>query len=193
MKTTEIYISTDVETDGPIPGVNSMLSFASAAYNEKKELLGTFSANLYQLTTSSPDPKTASWWETQPEAWESCRTNLQESKDVMINYAKWLESFEGRVVFVAYPLAFDFMWIYWYLMKFNGYSPFLYYVIDIRSYAMGMTQSNFQNSSKKHYPKEWFDELPHTHVALDDAIEQGAMFINMVQANVKMKNKDIQN
>lgn len=39
MKTTEIYISTDVETDGPIPGVNSMLSFASAAYNEKKELL----------------------------------------------------------------------------------------------------------------------------------------------------------
>jgi hypothetical protein len=30
----EIYISTDVETDGPIPGPNSMLSFASAAYFE---------------------------------------------------------------------------------------------------------------------------------------------------------------
>jgi hypothetical protein len=28
----EIYVSTDVETDGPIPGVYSMLSFASAAY-----------------------------------------------------------------------------------------------------------------------------------------------------------------
>ena len=28
----EIYISTDVETDGPIPGPHSMLSIGSAAY-----------------------------------------------------------------------------------------------------------------------------------------------------------------
>ena len=32
--TTEIYVSTDIEADGPIPGPNSMLSFASAAYND---------------------------------------------------------------------------------------------------------------------------------------------------------------
>ena len=30
----EIYVSTDVEADGPIPGPHSMLSFASAAYTE---------------------------------------------------------------------------------------------------------------------------------------------------------------
>jgi hypothetical protein len=30
----EIYVSTDVEADGPIPGPNSMLSFGSAAYTE---------------------------------------------------------------------------------------------------------------------------------------------------------------
>jgi hypothetical protein len=29
-------------------------------------------------------------------------------------------------------------------------------------------------------PKEWFDDLPHTHVALDDALEQGALFCNML-------------
>ncbi|HCU53603.1 MAG TPA: exonuclease, partial [Gammaproteobacteria bacterium] len=28
----EIYISTDIEADGPIPGAHSMLSLASAAY-----------------------------------------------------------------------------------------------------------------------------------------------------------------
>lgn len=28
----EIYVSTDIEADGPIPGPHSMLSFASAAY-----------------------------------------------------------------------------------------------------------------------------------------------------------------
>ena len=46
----EIYVSTDVEADGPIPGPHSMLSFASAAYTEHKELIGTFSANLETLS-----------------------------------------------------------------------------------------------------------------------------------------------
>ena len=49
MPNQEIYVSTDVETDGPIPGPHSMLSFASAAYSARKELLGTFSANLETL------------------------------------------------------------------------------------------------------------------------------------------------
>ena len=45
----EIYVSTDVETDGPIPGPHSILSFASAAYRGDKTLLGTFTANLHLL------------------------------------------------------------------------------------------------------------------------------------------------
>ena len=40
----EVYVSTDVETDGPIPGPHSLLSFASAAYLPDKTLLGTFTA-----------------------------------------------------------------------------------------------------------------------------------------------------
>ena len=39
---TEIYVSTDVETDGPIPGPHSMLSFGSAAYRADKTLVSTF-------------------------------------------------------------------------------------------------------------------------------------------------------
>jgi hypothetical protein len=29
--------------------------------------------------------------------------------------------------------------------------------------------------------EEWFDDLPHTHVALDDALGQGALFCNMLK------------
>ena len=36
----EVYFSTDVETDGPIPGPHSMLSFGSAAYTADGTLLG---------------------------------------------------------------------------------------------------------------------------------------------------------
>ena len=63
----EIYVSTDIETDGPLAGKHSMLSIGSAAYLADKELLGTFSANLETLPASAPDPKTAAWWATQPD------------------------------------------------------------------------------------------------------------------------------
>ena len=52
----EIYVSTDVESDGPIPGPHSMLSFASAAYTADKTLLSTFSANLDLLPGVHLDP-----------------------------------------------------------------------------------------------------------------------------------------
>ena len=65
----EIYVSTDVETDGPMVGKNSMLSLGSAAYTADKQLLGTFSANLDALPGATPDPKTMDWWTTQPAAW----------------------------------------------------------------------------------------------------------------------------
>lgn len=32
--------------------------------------------------------------------------------------------------------------------------------------------------SLKNLPRDWFDNLPHTHIALDDAIEQGVLFCN---------------
>ena len=74
----EIYVSTDVETDGPIPGPNSMLSFASAAYQADKTLAGTFSANLELLPGAQPDAKTAAWWQSQPEAYAATRQNLED-------------------------------------------------------------------------------------------------------------------
>ena len=52
----EIYVSTDVETDGPIPGLNSMLSLGSAAYLPGKTLIDTFSANLETLPGAIADP-----------------------------------------------------------------------------------------------------------------------------------------
>jgi len=35
-------------------------------------------------------------------------------------------------------------------------------------------------------PKRWFDDLKHSHVALDDAIEQDALFCNMLAENISM-------
>lgn len=178
----EIYVSTDVEADGPIPGPNSMLSFGSAAYTADKELLGTFSANLLTLPEAAGDPRTMDWWRTQPEAWAACRTNPREPAVVMPEYAAWLKSLPGKPVFLAYPAAYDFMFVYWYLMRFAGESPFSHSALDIKTYAMALLGMDYRDSVKKNMPAAWFDKLPHTHVALDDAIGQGALFCNMLAA-----------
>jgi len=176
----EIYVSTDVETDGPIPGPHSMLSFGSAAYRADKTLLATFSANLETLTGASGHPETMAWWQTQPEAWTEARKDLQDPAKAMPAYVTWLKSLPGKHVFVAYPAAFDFLFVYWYMIRFAGESPFSHSALDIKTLAMALLKTDYRESTKRNMPKRWFDPLPHTHKALDDAIEQGALFCNML-------------
>ncbi|MBI2118376.1 MAG: 3'-5' exoribonuclease [Elusimicrobia bacterium] len=187
-KKLEIYVSTDVEADGPIPGVNSMLSFGSAAYLADKTLVSTFSANLETLPDAVENPKTMEWWRSQPEAWNACRQNLQPPEKAMKSYLLWLKSLPGHPVFVGYPAAYDFLFVYWYLIRFTGESPFSHSALDIKTLAMILLKSDYRKVTKKNMPKEWFDSLPHTHCALDDAIEQGALFCNiLVEINKKFK------
>lgn len=178
----EIYVSTDVESDGPIPGPNSMLSFASAAYLADKTLLGTFTANLETLEGAQGDPKTMAWWQTQAAAWEACRKDLEQPAVALPRYVKWLKGLPGKPVFVAYPAGYDFMFVYWYLIRFAGESPFSHSALDIKTLAMAAMQCPYREATKRNMPKRWFDPLPHSHVALDDAIEQGALFCNILAA-----------
>jgi hypothetical protein len=177
----EIYISTDIEADGPIPGPHSMLSIGAAAYTADKMLLSTFSVNLETLPGAQPHPKTAAWWATQPEAWAACRKDPEPPELAMTRFASWIRTLEGNPVFVAYPAGFDFLFVYWYLMKFVGESPFSHSALDIKSFAMAVLKTNYRDSTKRNMPKRWFDDLPHTHIALSDAIEQGALFCNMLK------------
>lgn len=176
----EIYVSTDIEVDGPIPGPHSMLSLGSAAYSADKALLSTFSVNLEPLPGAAGHPDTMAWWAKQPEAWAACRRDPRDPAQAMASYARWLDELPGPPVFVGYPAAFDFLFVYWYLVRFVGRSPFSFSALDIKTMAMTMLGTEYRRSTKRNMPKRWFDELPHTHVALDDALGQGALFCNML-------------
>ena len=176
----EIYVSTDIEADGPIPGTYSMLSFASAAYMADKIMVDTFQANLETLPNASSDPEAMLWWDAHPEAWEENRRDLRPAEEAMPEYVDWLNKLPGKPVFVAYPASYDFMFIYWYLIQFAGHSPFGHSALDMKTLAMSLMGVDFLQATKGNMPDAWFDPLPHTHIALDDAIEQGALFCNML-------------
>ena len=157
-----------------------MLSFASAAYLRDKTLLSTFSANLEALPGAAGHPSTMAWWAQHQDAWAAARKDAEAPEAAMKRYVAWLKALPGKPVFVAYPAGFDFLFVYWYLMRFAGESPFSFSALDIKTYAMALLGGEYRAASKRNMPGRWFDPMPHTHVALDDALEQGALFCNML-------------
>lgn len=176
----EIYVSTDIEANGPIPGPYSMLSVGSAAFFADGTLVSTFSANLKTIEGATEHPETMAWWANHPEAWRACRENLRDIGEAMEEYAVWLENLPARPVFVGYPAAYDFQFVYWYLIRYAGRSPFSFSALDIKTLAMVVLGKDYRETRKGKIPSKWFGKSPHRHVALGDAIEQGELFCNLL-------------
>lgn len=182
----ELYVSTDIETDGPSPGHYSMLSFGSVAFRLDKRILGTFERNLEVLPGAKQHPDTMAWWGTQPEAWKVCRADPVSPAVAVADYVRWLRALPGTLIFVAHPVEFDYTFINWYLHAFGGDDPFAG-AVDIPSYAMAMLRQPLTRSRKPDLPGEWFDpSAPHTHRAVDDALGHAILFCNMLAANQRV-------
>lgn len=197
----EIYVSTDVEADGPIPGPHSMLSFASAAFVLEMDEggrqpvgfreAGSFSRNLETLPGAAGAAETMAFWRDHPAAWEATRLDPRPPEAALREYVAWLTALEHeavpgrrlRPVFVAYPAGFDFSFVHWYLVRYAGRSPFGFAALDVKSYAMAVLRTSFRGAAKSRFPREWFGPQRHTHVALDDAREQGELFCRMLIAH----------
>ena len=178
----ELYFSCDIESDGKIPGRNSMLSFGCAVFTGAGKMIDTYSANLDTLPEATPDKDTMEWWKTQQVAWEACRKDTRRAEAVMPEFVRWVKkvSDKDRPVFVGYPAGYDFTFMYWYMIAFAGESPFSFSALDIKSFAMAILNTDFRNTTKRAFPKSWFGKSRHSHVALDDAIEQGELFCNIL-------------
>lgn len=174
-----MLISVDIEADGKIPGRNSMLSLGAVAFDLDRNVYGKFSVNLKELEGAAPDEDTAAWWKTQPEAWKACRENIVEPSVAMHMWLDWLRKFD-KPTFVGYPATYDFMFAYWYLVKFTDTSPFSFSGLDIKTYAAAVLDMPYRQATKRNYPKEWFGTEKHNHVAVDDAYEQAMLLCSMV-------------
>lgn len=196
--TKEIYISTDIEADGPIPGEYSMLSLGSVAINQNGKIIGKFYRKLKRLQNAKQHSQTMKWWKQNKKAYKEATSNTEDPKRVMSDYNKWLKKIKSEnksdIFFLGWPANYDFMFVFWYIIKFvDEYKqksaldiPFGFHAIDIRSYAMGHLKTNYNKTRSKHLPKKWFPKKEkHTHKAIDDALYQGLTFSKMLKENKK--------
>lgn len=160
-----------------------MLSFASVALTGSGEHLGTFSANLFEISGAVQHPETMKWWNEHQESYSKTRTNCRTADVVMPEYADWIGALPGTPVFVGYPATYDFMFVYWYLMRYAGKSPFGHFALDIRTYAMAVLRTEYLKAKISNFPEEWLSFTKLSHVASEDALAQGMLFIRMKTAN----------
>jgi hypothetical protein len=182
----EIYVSIDIEADGPIPGDYSMLSLGAAAFQPTSRTpIATFKVNLEPLAGASQDPDTMAWWKKQPEAWAAAILDPAKPEQAMEAFRDWLLNLPGKPVFVGYPATYDQSFVHWYMIHFCGEDPLGFQGLDLKTLAMVLLGTGFKQATKKKMPKRWFEGCPpHTHDALDDAIGQGVLFVNLM-AEVK--------
>lgn len=184
----ETFISFDVEADGRVPGVSSMWSFGAAAFADtaapSSPPFATYGAVLEELPDANGEPDTLNRWSKQPdEIYRANRDGARDPADVMREFVQWLDVLAIRtdLVPVAYPAGFDWTYLYWYMIKFVGRSPFGFQCLDIESQAMSLLGTRWKDTVKRHMPSSWFPEQRHTHVPLEDAIEQGQLFLAVRQ------------
>jgi hypothetical protein len=185
------YVVTDIEVDGPWPGVNSMRSFASVAVTADGTRHGEFEAALEPLPGAAPHPDTYAWFQTQGDAWAACTTDPRPVRDVLDDYVAWVRGLPGPCMFAAHPLGFDGGWIDYYLRRFTRYGvtqgPYEQDVLFeargglcLRSYAAAVTGRPVSEVSPASLPAEWFGDEPHTHRAIDDARGYANLLVSLL-------------
>lgn len=185
----DLYISADIEADGPIPGRYSMLSFGLT-------VAGRFDGVSFERR----DPTSQTFYrELRPisEAWDPEAVAvtgldrdalLHDGADparAMSEAADWVASVAGpdRAVLVAYPLGFDWLFLYWYFVAFaDGGSPFgIDRALDTKTLYQAKARVTLDRTGKRSLPDSLRSRFPHTHNALEDAIEQADLFANIVE------------
>ena len=174
----ETYVSVDIEADGPLPGVHSMLSIGAVDVLAPDR---TFYAELKPVSeTFVPEALAVSGLDRQKLAAEG-----REPAEAMEDLVRWTKGLGGRPVFVSFS-TWDWSFVYYYLIRYSGRSPFGHSSLDIKSYYMGRFGSRWGDTAKRRIAEQRAALLkglgPHTHNALDDAKEQGELFRRVMES-----------
>lgn len=147
----------DVESDGPCPGLHSMICFGAVIV--EPGLQRTFYAKLKPISDIYvPQALAVSGFSREQTL------QFPDPRDAMQNFESWLlKNTEGkRPIFWSDNNGFDFAYINYYFWNFLGRNPFGWSSGNIGSFYKGITRNTYSNF--KH-----LRETQHTHHPVDDA------------------------
>ena len=175
----EIFISVDVETAGPIPAEYSLLSIGACVVNDESK---RFACELQPISDKA-DPKAL---EVTGLSLEVLSKRGLPPKDAMKQFFDWIKSIsnaETDFVFVGFNAAFDWSFINYYFHKYLGENPFGFTALDIKSYYMGMMKCDWKETKSSKISEKLNPRLQGDHDALHDALYQAEIFKILLERN----------
>ncbi|MFJ3336381.1 3'-5' exoribonuclease domain-containing protein [Streptomyces sp. NPDC086766] len=182
-----LCISVDIEADGPIPGPYSMLSLGAAVagtqdaegFTAADPTRHTFYRELRPISTEFvPEALAVSGLDRERLGREGA-----EPVAALTEFTDWVRevSAGAQPVMCGYPAAFDWMFLYWYLIRFTGASPFGHSgCLDMKTLYAVKAGLPLRAVAKGTMPRHLLSRRRHTHHALDDAVEQAELLANLM-------------
>lgn len=150
------YIMVDIESDGPIPGDYSMISFGAVLVND--QLDQTFYGQLKPISDRFIPEALAVSGHSRVEV-----MSFGDPAKVMTDFKAWIgQVCTDRPIFISDNNGFDWMFICWYFHHFIGVNPFGFSSQNLGSLFKGLEKDTFKTF--KHLRK-----TQHTHHPVDDA------------------------
>ncbi len=168
----EEYISVDIETSGPFPGIYALLSIGACTISEPRNSF------YIELIPDADGHK--------PEALAISQLSLNKlretgtpAKDAMLKFSQWVSSVVPggfQPVFTAFNAPFDWMFVNDYFHRYLGFNPFGHKALDIKALYMGLRKSNWRDTAYNTVRTNTGFDSELTHHALEDAVQQAKIF-----------------
>jgi hypothetical protein len=190
----KIFLSFDIESDGPTPMINNLLSIGIVGITIDEKIVFEYEANIEPLATHVQDNQCMQtfWLKSEQKlAWEHLQTNRRNYIEVFEELGLKLKELDSKykLKFVAHPACFDWMFVkcYYELAKSNSHDKGCFYDIGYQCECASTLWNCYKQSNKLSSQqanklfKEWgeFDENSN-HMALSDATVQGKFYIKLL-------------
>jgi DNA polymerase III epsilon subunit-like protein len=166
-------IVVDVEADGPVPHLYSMVSFGAVVVEPSLAL--SFKGEVRPVSERwLPEALAVSGVSREQHL------SFEEPGPVMERFQSWIqESSKGRPVFASDNLAFDWQWINYYFHAYVGRNPFGWSGRRIGDLYCGMVKNGY--ATWKH-----LRQTAHDHDPVNDARANAEALLAMIGMGLKL-------
>lgn len=170
------YFVVDVESDGPCPGLYSMISFGAVLVQEDLKNTKTFYGELKPISDKwIPQALAVSGFSREEVL------KFDDPKEVMEDFNIWIKKTSvNRPIFISDNNGFDWQFINYYFHAFVGSNPFGFSSRRLSDLYCGMQKDTF--AKWKH-----LRDTKHTHNPVDDARGNAEVLLKMKKMGLNIR------
>ena len=189
-----VWISVDVEADGPVPGLHSMTELGAVVVEpsvlDAPRRVRAFYARLTRLPNATVVPAHESKRHARPPLMLPAgseltseltvaqtgfvETTLASPTEAMTVFEVWLTALGARPMFVSDNNGFDWMFVCWYFHRFLGRCPFGWSSTNLGSLYKGAAKDCYASFKA-------LRQTPHTHHPVADALGNAEAMVTMAR------------